>query len=106
MNEYNASLAFKTKMVDGFRLMLLKTADREEALKLRSNLLKLYPDQKLYMLFVSPNIKLKMGNYTDRAEAEKMRKLLLDQKIVSGNIYILPEKVEQKPSPKSNEPEL
>ena len=34
MNEYNASLAFKTKMVDGFRLMLLKTADREEALKL------------------------------------------------------------------------
>lgn len=106
MNEYNANLAFKTKMVDGFRLMLMKTADREEVLKLRTNLLKLYPDQKLYMLFVSPNIKLKMGNYTEREEAEKMRERLLELKIVTGNIYIVPEKVEQKPSAKSNEPEL
>lgn len=105
MNEYNASLSLKTKMVDGFRLLLLKTADREEAMKLRSTLLRLLPDQKLYMLFVSPNIKLKMGNFTDRADAEKMKKWLTDQKIVEGNIYIVPEKVEQKPTPKTNEPE-
>jgi hypothetical protein len=105
MNQYNQSLSLKTKMVDGFRLIILKTSDREEAMKLRSNLLRILPDQKLYMIFVSPNIKLKMGNFTERTEAEKMRKWLLEQKIVSGNIYIVPEKVELKPIPKTNEPE-
>jgi hypothetical protein len=105
MNQYNQSLSLKTKMVDGFRLIILKTSDREEAMKLRSTLLRVLPDQKLYMIFVSPNIKLKMGNFTERTEAEKMRKWLLEQKIVSGNIYIVPEKVELKPIPKTNEPE-
>ncbi|MEY4703459.1 MAG: hypothetical protein RIR96_1356 [Bacteroidota bacterium] len=105
MNQYNESLSLKTKMVDGFRLIILKTSDREEAMKLRSTLLRVLPDQKLYMIFVSPNIKLKMGNFTERTEAEKMRKWLLEQKIVSGNIYIVPEKVELKPIPKTNEPE-
>ncbi|MEY4703346.1 MAG: hypothetical protein RIR96_1243, partial [Bacteroidota bacterium] len=66
MNQYNQSLSLKTKMVDGFRLIILKTSDREEAMKLRSNLLRILPDQKLYMIFVSPNIKLKMGNFTER----------------------------------------
>jgi len=105
MNQYNESLSLKTKMVDGFRLIILKTSNREEAMKLRSTLLRVLPDQKLYMIFVSPNIKLKMGNFTERTEAEKMRKWLLEQKIVSGNIYIVPEKVELKPIPKTNEPE-
>jgi hypothetical protein len=105
MATYNKSLSFKTQLVDGFRLMLIKTSDRDEAMKLRSNLIKWYPDHKLYMIFVAPNIKLKMGNFIDREEAEKMRKQLLDQHLVPGNIYIVPEKVELKPNLKTTEPE-
>jgi hypothetical protein len=97
MAEYNESLANKIQMVNGYRLMLLNTTDRAQALQVRSLLLQQYPDQKVYMAFLSPYIKLKIGNFLEKSEAEKFRKQLLAAKIVTGNIYLLPEKVEQKP---------
>lgn len=97
MAEYNESLANKIQMVNGYRLMLLNTTDRAQALQVRSQLLQQYPDQKVYMAFLSPYIKLKLGNFLEKSEAEKFRKQLLASKIVTGNIYLLPEKVEQKP---------
>jgi hypothetical protein len=105
MATYNKNLSLKTQLVNGYRLMLIKTSDRDEAMKLRSALIKSYPEHKLYMMFVAPNIKLKMGNFIDREEAEKMRKQLMDQQLVPGNIYVVPEKVELKPNLKTSEPE-
>ena len=95
--EYNPSLAKNIRSGKGFRLMLLSTNDRNLALQTRSKLLQQFPEHKVYMMYHNPFIKLKMGNFTDKAEAEKLKKLLLSQKIVTGNIYILPETVEIKP---------
>ncbi len=97
MAEYNESLANKTQMAKGYRLMLLSTTDRATAMQLRSSLLQQYPDQKVYMTFLSPYIKIKFGNYVEKTEADKMRKELLALKLVKGNIYLLPEMVEVKP---------
>ena len=105
MAEYNESLSSKMKMVNGYRLMLLSTNDRAMAMQIRSQLLQQYSDQKVYMIFQSPYIKLKMGNYTERPEAEKMRKQLLASKIISGNIYIVPEMVEAKQDKSANSEE-
>ncbi len=104
MAEYNESLALKIKMVSGYRLMLLNTTDREAAMKLRTILLQQYPEHKLYMSFLAPYIKLKMGNFIDKAEAEKMRKELQSLKIVTGNIYLVNEKIELKPVEKNGLP--
>ena len=101
MAEYNESLAEKIQMVDGYRLMLLNTTDRNQAMQVRATLLQQFPEQKLYMTFLSPYIKIKLGNFLDKKEAEKLRKQILYLKIVTGNIYILPEKVEQKPLEKT-----
>lgn len=100
MAEYNESLAKKIKLVDGYRLMLLNTSDRALAMNVRTKILQFFPDQKLYTAFLSPYIKLKLGNFLDKAEAEKIRKQIVDLKIITGNIYILNEKVEQKPTEK------
>jgi hypothetical protein len=81
----------------GYRLMVLNTNDRDYAMKIRSTLLKQFPDQKIYMIFLSPYIKIKFGNFIDKDEAEKMKKTLKDLKIITGNIYLLNEKVELKP---------
>lgn len=94
MAEYNESLSSKMKMVNGYRLMLLSTNDRAMALQVRSQLLQQYSEHKVYMIFQSPYIKLKMGNFTEKSDAEKLRKQLLASKIISGNIYIVPEQVE------------
>jgi hypothetical protein len=73
-------------------------------MKLRSTLLQQYPEHKLYMTFLAPYIKLKMGNFTDKAEAERIRKELQTLNIVTGNIYLLNEKIELKPVDKNVAP--
>ena len=81
----------------GYRLMLLSSSDRKKVMDLRSKLLQLYPDQKLYSVFQTPYIKLKMGNFLLREEAEAMQKQLMALGIIEGNIYVVPEKVELTP---------
>ena len=76
--------------------MLLSTNDRAQALQVRSQLLQLFPDQSIYMIFQSPFIKLKFGNFLDKNEAEDYRKQVTALKIVPGNIYVVPEMVEVK----------
>jgi hypothetical protein len=104
MAQYNEGLALKTKIVSGYRLMLLNTTDRAFAMKLRTTLLQQYPEHKLYMSFLAPYIKLKMGNFADKAEAESMRKELQALNIVTGNIYLVNEKIELKPVDKNGLP--
>ena len=101
MAEYNESLALKIQLVNGYRLMLLNTTDRDLAMKVRTTLLQQFSEHKVYMTFQSPYIKLKIGNIIDNNEAEKLKKQITDLNIVTGNIYLLNEKVEQKPVDKN-----
>ena len=48
------------------------------------------------MIFQSPFIKLKFGNFLVKKEADDYRKQINALKIVPGNIYIVPETVEVK----------
>ncbi len=96
MTEYNESLAKKNRSTRGYRLMLLTTNDRLKALKVRTQLLQRFPDQSIYMVFQSPFIKLKMGNFQDRGEATDIRRQVMAAKIITGNIYIIPELIEVK----------
>lgn len=96
--EYNASIIYKnTRTAKGYRLMLLNTSDRSTALALRSKLLQSFPEQNVYMSFQSPYIKLKFGNFLDKAEAVKYQKQITAMGLVSGNIYVLPETIEVRP---------
>ncbi|MEO5967524.1 MAG: SPOR domain-containing protein [Ferruginibacter sp.] len=98
MGDYNQSISLrKTRTARGYRLMLLSTNNRSEALSLRSSLIQQYPDHKVYMIFQTPFIKIKFGNYVDKKDAEDMRKQLLKSGLITGNIYLLSETVEVKP---------
>ena len=97
MAEYNLNLATKPRMSKGFRLMLLSTSNRDLAMSVRTKLLQQFPNESIYMSFQSPYIKIKFGNFEERGDADRMRKLLLDQKLVPGNIYIVSENIEVNP---------
>jgi hypothetical protein len=97
---FNEAMNKSTKAGKGYRLMVLSTNDRPMAMKVRSQLLQNYPDQKIYMIYQPPNIKLKFGDYVEKGEAESMRKDIIRNKIVTGNIYIVPDKIEIKPEKK------
>ncbi len=104
MAAYNDDLSLKPRSGKGYRLMVISTSDRELAMKVRSQLYQLFPDQKQYMSYQVPNIKIKFGNYVDKDEAEKTRKQLVSLKIVANNIYVLPETIEIKPDKKDSTP--
>ena len=97
MAEYNLTLATKPRMSKGFRLMLLSTSNRDLAMSVRTKLLQQFPNESIYMSFQSPYIKIKFGNFEERGDADRMRKLLLAQKLVPGNIYIVSENIEVNP---------
>ena len=97
MAEYNLNLATKPRMSKGFRLMLLSTSNRDLAMSVRTKLLQQFPNESIYMSFQSPYIKIKFGNFEERGDADRMRKLLLAQKLVPGNIYIVSENIEVNP---------
>ncbi len=99
MYAYNAGLAKNILSARGYRLMVLSSNDRSFAMKLRSSLLQQYPEHKVYMVYQNPFIKLKMGNFVDKTEAENFKKQLIRQGLVTGNIYLLSEMVEIKPVP-------
>jgi hypothetical protein len=80
----------------GYRLMILNTNDREYAMKIRGELLQKYPDQKTYMWFANPYIKIKFGNFKTMDEAEPYKREI--SKMLNGaTIYYLPETIEVKP---------
>jgi hypothetical protein len=80
----------------GFRLMIIKSNDQNLVYKTRSELLRHFPEHKPYMSFQMPNTILKLGNFIERGQADKVRKRIAAMKLVNGNIYIVPETIEIK----------
>lgn len=100
---FNEVLNATGKSAKGYRLLVLNTNDRPMAMKVRSQLLQNFPEQKVYMGFQPPFIKLKFGNFLTREDAEFYKKDILRLKIITGNVYLLPETIEIKPD-KNKEP--
>ncbi|MEP7142465.1 MAG: SPOR domain-containing protein [Ferruginibacter sp.] len=103
--EFNEALALGPKAAKGYRLMLLSTNDSAQAMNLRARLLKRFPDQKVYMSFQPPYIKLKFGNFLEKTEADQYKKEITNNKMVTTNIYLVPEIIEIKPD-KNKEKEI
>lgn len=91
-----ATVGLGTKAAKGYRLLVVNSNDNNYVNRVRAALLQRYPEQKVYMSFQAPFIKLKFGNFVDKDEAEKYRKMLTNSKIVTSNIYLVPEVVEVK----------
>jgi len=105
MAEFNDVPASAIKNVKGYRLQVVNSTDREYAMKVRGKLLQNYADQKVYMTFQSPYIKLKFGNFAEKDEAERYKKLLIKGNFITGNIYVVPDVVEIKTEKKEKEKE-
>jgi hypothetical protein len=92
-----------SRMGRGYRLFVLKSDNREYAMRVRAYLLQNYPDEKVIMTYQSPFIKMKFGDFVEKKDAEKIRDQILKAGVVTGNIYVVPDTIEIKPD--KNEPE-
>lgn len=91
-----ALLKTQARLAPGYRLMVLNTSDKDYAFKVRTELLQKFPEQKPYMWFANPYIRLKFGNFRTKEEAEVYRKQI--SKMLNGaTIYFLNETIEVDP---------
>lgn len=79
----------------GYRLQLLSTRSRDEAFKLKSQMLQLFPAQKAYILFQSPYFKVRIGNFLKPDAANDFKKQLA--KSYTGNAYLIEDFIEYTP---------
>jgi hypothetical protein len=92
-----------SRMGKGYRLFVLKSDNREYAMRVRAYLLQNYPDEKVIMTYQSPFIKMKFGDFVEKKEAENIRDQILKAGVVTGNIYVVPDTIEIKPD--KNDPD-
>ncbi len=60
----------------GFRLMIISTNNRDEALAAKTKVYTFFPDLKAYMWYQSPYFRVKAGNFKDRKDAEAYQRRL------------------------------
>lgn len=91
-----ALLKLQARTTQGFRLMILNTSDKDYAFKIRAELLQRFPEQKLYMWFANPYIRIKFGNFKTKEDADIYKKQI--SKMLDGaTIYYIPETIEVDP---------
>ncbi len=87
----------------GYRLFVLKTDDREYAMKVRTYLLQTFPEEKVIMSYQAPFIKMKFGDFVEKEDAEKAKKQIEKGGIVKGGVYVVPDTIELKPDKDAKE---
>lgn len=79
---------------NGFRIQIMSSNNRAKALEAKSKLYQDFPELKSYLLYQSPNYRLRAGNFKDRNEAE----LYLESiKSSFPGVYVVPDKIEVNP---------
>ena len=83
------------KAGQGFRLLVINTNKREDALAAKTKIYSYFPELKAYLLYQSPYFKLKVGNFKERKEAEVYQKKL--NSFFPKGVFIMNDIVELKP---------
>lgn len=87
----------------GFRIQVVSTTNRDQAFKIKTDLLMKYPEEKTYVMFQSPYFKVRIGNFLKRADAEKFRKDL--NKAFPQGVFIVEDAIDYTPPPDEELPQ-
>ena len=79
----------------GFRLMIISTNKRDEALAAKTKVYTFFPQLKAYLWYQSPYFRVKAGNFKDKKEAEEWQRKL-NVHFPKG-VFIMPDIIEVKP---------
>ena len=69
--------------IEGFRVQVFATQDRKKAEDIKEELSFKF-DEKIYIIFEAPNYKVRIGNFLDRDDAEKLRMELVKESLSSS----------------------
>ncbi len=99
INERSKKITGRT--MRGYRLLVLNTNSRDEAIDAKTKIYKHFPDQKAYLTYQSPFFKLKAGNFQTREEARRYQSLM--NSIFPKGVFIIGDTIEVKPEKDTEE---
>jgi hypothetical protein len=85
----------------GYRLMIISTNNRDEAIAAKTKIYTYFPELKAYLWHQSPYYKLKAGNFKDRKEAEAYQKRM--NVYFPKGVFIMKDIIEVKPGSRDDE---
>lgn len=88
----------------GFRLMIISTTNRDEAIAAKTKIYTYFPDLKAYLWYQSPYFRLKAGNFKERKEAEEYQKRL--NVYFPRGVFIMKDTIEVKPGKGTEQDEI
>lgn len=91
-----ASLLTSAGQYKGYRVQVVSTSNRDQAFKIKGELLSRFPDQKSYTIFQAPNFKVRIGNFLKKADAEKFKLQLV--KLYSTGVFVVEDAIDYTPT--------
>lgn len=80
----------------GFRLMIISTNSRDEAIAAKTKVYTYFPELKAYLWHQSPYYKVKAGNFKERKDAEAYQRRL--NTYFPKGVFIMKDIIEVKPA--------
>jgi hypothetical protein len=84
-----------TRTMRGYRLLIVNTNKRDEAMDAKAKVYTYFPDLKAYLTYQTPYFKLKAGNFKTRDEAERYRKNM--STVFPKGVFIINDIIEIRP---------
>ncbi len=77
----------------GYRIQVVNTPSRDEANAVKTEMLRRFPDQKVYLLYQAPTFRVRVGNFLTQKEGATLRKMIASLYPGRG-IYFVSDRIE------------
>lgn len=95
INDVSTRSGSKRRTARGYRVLVISTNNRNEAIAAKTKIYNYFPELKAYMWHQSPFYKVKAGNFTSRSEAVSYQQRIAPY--FPNGVFIMNDVVEVKP---------
>jgi len=100
--EVNAAIRrANARTARGYRLLVVNTNKRDEAIAAKTKVYTNFPELKAYLIYQSPYFKLKVGNFRTKEEAQQYQRNL--GYYFPKGVFVIPDIIEITPEKDSDE---
>lgn len=82
------------RYIPGYRIQVINSSDRNKVFAVKAKIYQQYPELKPYLLYQSPNYRLKVGNFKSEEEAQPYLQQL--SVLFPTGLYIVPDLIDTK----------
>ncbi|MCX6259158.1 MAG: SPOR domain-containing protein [Bacteroidia bacterium] len=74
--------------INGYRIQIYSGSNKKEALKAKSDFLQAYDNITIYLIYEQPNYKIRVGDFRNRVEPQKLYHSLLNNENFNAVIMV------------------